>query len=468
MTYSDKKLRKWLLTVKTTQSAIEKLTKWVIHYRKHYKEVCLAWHDVVFTLKSDPARILNIIYVINHTIQECRKVNQSLAEKFTVHLAEVFEMFGRNPQLNSKITQKVLKVFEVWKHRRVLPPVKVAHYEETFLKAREGIEQTQLSQTTESSSTKKPHSSNTPPADGTRKRQKSGASSAERRAAKGRRKRQSSGAPSSSGSAPLVNGQANGGTTPVLDYGFEVTHAISEDQKKRFESQAIFQAAMRENSIYEETEWLDNVDQEILGFNDEYLDRHLVEMQRIPGMGAKSTPNAKVFTERMTKLLKAPSSLDSKARTELTKLPSELSDPSKMDQMIENGLMEGDMKSERRMQLKENMRRVQNSGEQFKKMLDDYNARLDGELIERRELGNTHMLVEFQRKKTHTSYLEKFKQVAGREDKVSSNLDKINAHYDAMPKSPKLDLMNGMDDDEDDLLPDIKDLFADTAEIKIS
>ena len=47
-----------------------------------------------------------------------------------------------------------------------------------------------------------------------------------------------------------------------------------------------------------------------------YIDKHLVENQTIPGMGMPEVPSALEFTERMTNLLKSPSSLDSQARTE--------------------------------------------------------------------------------------------------------------------------------------------------------
>ena len=68
-----------------------------------------------------------------------------------------------------------------------------------------------------------------------------------------------------------------------------------------------------------------------------------------------------------------------------------------------------------------------------------------------------HILCELERKKVHKKYIDKLKYVMDREDKVASNLDKINDHYDSMPKSPKFSVDDG--DDDADLHEDIRQLF---------
>ena len=92
---------------------------------------------------------------------------------------------------------------------------------------------------------------------------------------------------------------------------------IFEDEsllsKNRELNNTIFQAAIQQNSIFEETDWLEKVDEEIAAFNDGYIDKNLVENHKIPGMGAAEVPSAKVFADRMTNLLKNPSSLDFKS-----------------------------------------------------------------------------------------------------------------------------------------------------------
>ena len=87
---------------------------------------------------NDPNKRLNIIYVINHTIQESKKTNASLSEKFTLHLDEIFTIFGKDKRTSSKTADKVCHVFDIWKQRRVLNVVKISKYEELFLKARGG------------------------------------------------------------------------------------------------------------------------------------------------------------------------------------------------------------------------------------------------------------------------------------------------------------------------------------------
>lgn len=218
---------------------------------------------------------------------------------------------------------------------------------------------------------------------------------------------------------------------------------------------------MQQNSIYSELDWLDGCDQEIYNFNDNYLDRVKIENQTIPGMGLQNI-NAKDLSDRMMELLRAPSSLESDTRTALTKLPDKLADPSKLDLIIDNGQTEiestraGPERYEKKKALKAELLNTQTEAENFKNVLEEYNKRLLLELDERRQLGDLHILVELERKKTHVSHLEKLKQIVEREEKSKINMERLEEHYEHV-KSPKLPEMD--DDDDDDLLPDIKDLM---------
>lgn len=417
MPFSADQLVEWLSKTKPTQKSVEKITKWVIHYRKYYKEICKTWLTQ-FKNTPEPTKRLNIIYVINHTIQESKKTNASLSEKFTLHLDEIFEIFGSDPATNSKIAERVCHVFDIWKQRRVLNVVKISKYEDVFLKARggkSGKNSHKISSTKSSKSTNSRDETDEIPAKRSRMSKKS----------KKEKKKKS------------------------VKNIFEDDSLIS---KNREANNAIFQAAIQSNSIFEETDWLEKVDEEIAGFSDGYIDKNLVENNNIPGMGINEIPSAKEFTERMTNLLKAPSSLDSEARTQLTKLPTELSDPSKIDKIVDGGLS--------RKEAREKIISVQEAADSFKNMLVIYNKRLDDELVERKQLGEMHILCELERKKVHKGYIDKLKHVMEREEKVASNLDKINDHYDSMPKSPKFTVDDGEDDA--DLHEDIRQLFHET------
>merc|ERR1712071_554312 len=137
MAFTTDQLVRWLATTKPTQKSVQKITKWVIHYRKYYKEICQCWLNQ-FKNTPEPSKRLNIIYVINHTIQESKKTNASLSEKFTLHLDQIFEIFGSDPATNSKIAERVCHVFDIWKQRRVLNVVKISKYEDIFIQARGG------------------------------------------------------------------------------------------------------------------------------------------------------------------------------------------------------------------------------------------------------------------------------------------------------------------------------------------
>merc|ERR1711879_195052 len=84
----------------------------------------------------EPNQRLIMIYIINHTIQESKKKSARLPEMFTLNLEEMFGVFGLE-RLDEKIVKKVLHVFEIWKSRRVLSPVKIKKMQGRFLGARE-------------------------------------------------------------------------------------------------------------------------------------------------------------------------------------------------------------------------------------------------------------------------------------------------------------------------------------------
>lgn len=424
MPFSTDQLVRWLATTKPTQKSVEKITKWVIHYRKYYKEICQCWLNQ-FKNTPEPSKRLNIIYVINHTIQESKKTNASLSEKFTLHLDQIFEIFGSDPATNSKIAERVCHVFDIWKQRRVLNVVKISKYEDIFIQARGGkvlskkAKKSKRADSRDQTETEKRDLLNSAPDDSEIPSKRSRLSK-NQKAKKSKKQKKSKTAEKNI---------------------FEDDELISLMSQNREQTNEIFQAAIQTNSIFEETDWLEKVDDEIAAFGDGYIDKNLIENHKIPGMTiANSTPDSTIFTKRMTNLLKAPSSLDSEARTQLTHLPSELSDPSKIDKIVDSGLgkmlrVPGQISA--RKEAQEKIASVQEAADSFKNLLVIYNKRLDDELIERKDLGEMHILCELERKKVHKGYIDKLKHVMRREEKVESNLNKINDHYRQLKLSRK-------------------------------
>jgi len=392
---------------------------------------------------------LNIIYVINHTIQESKKTNASLSEKFTLHLDQIFEIFGSDPSTNSKIAERVCHVFDIWKQRRVLNVVKISKYEDIFIQARGG-----KNRISSKKSKKSKRDADLEP----EKRDKISAPDDSEIPSK--RSRLSKSQKIKKSKKPKKSKTAEKNI-------FEDDELISLISQNRERTNEIFQAAIQTNSIFEETDWLEKVDDEIAAFGDGYIDKNLIENNKIPGMRTNLTPDSALFTKRMTNLLKAPSSLDSEARTQLTHLPSELSDPTKIDKIVDSGLRKNTfprlpgMQISARKEAQEKIAGVQEAADSFKNMLIVYNKRLDDELIERKDLGEMHILCELERKKVHKGYIDKLKHVIGREEKTASNLNKLNDHYDSMPKSPKFTVDDGEDDT--DLHEDIRQLFHESS-----
>ena len=135
MPFDEKQLKTWLVKTTGKQSSIEKVANWCIHYRKYYKQICETWFNT-FRDTPEPNQRLIMIYIINHTIQESKKKSARLPDMFALNLEEMFGVFGLE-KLDEKIVQKVLHVFEIWKSRRVLSPVKIKKMQSKFLGARE-------------------------------------------------------------------------------------------------------------------------------------------------------------------------------------------------------------------------------------------------------------------------------------------------------------------------------------------
>ena len=86
------------------------------------------------------------------------------------------------------------------------------------------------------------------------------------------------------------------------------------------------------DTIYTELDWFDHVPEEIASLNDDYINQSIIELNQ------NLQVNPRIFSEKMTAVLRAPPSLDSETRTWLTNLPAELADPSKIDKIVEVGL----------------------------------------------------------------------------------------------------------------------------------
>lgn len=200
-----------------------------------------------------------------------------------------------------------------------------------------------------------------------------------------------------------------------------------------------------ETSIHHDLEWLDCVPDEISNLNDGYINPAVIKMN------INLAVSPKVFSDKMTAVLKAPPSLDSETRTWLTNLPAELSDPQKIDDLVKQGIEIQRSQSPDRTAHRNMVQKIGNifkDIQEFKTYLSNYNQQLQQELVQRRDLGCYCQLLAKERKKSHKYYIDKVKLVTKRKGKANENAEKLQL----MCSEPKLPEVS-------DTLPDVGQLF---------
>ena len=147
----------------------------------------------------------------------------------------------------------------------------------------------------------------------------------------------------------------------------------------------------------------------------------------------------KLFSERMTAVLKKPASLDSETRQKLTNLPKELSDPRALDAIIKDATDD---------KVIQQIGRIFTDIRDFKEFLKTYNKKLTQELVQRRDLGCYMRLLWDERKKTHKFSIDNLEEFEKRMEKAAENKVKV----EEMLKEPELPQL-------EEKLPDVSELF---------
>lgn len=384
-----------------------------------------------------------------------KKFKNGLQVYYTARLKEIFKIFGADKNLDKFTTKKVLHVFEIWKDRKVVSLAKIKAYKEIFLKTRQQrlnkISQEAVSgdsnENEEEEENIKPLNT-TLDIDGLNINDDSLLDENQKILVK---------------QAKVISKKLDVDTTsPNKDklkkmaarkkrkllkqnaphspsYDKNKTKARSkESTKKIYKSSTI-----GDNTIYNDINWFDKVFEEVGNFNDNYIDQNIIKQNE------KIKVDPKLFSDRMTSILRAPPSLDSDYRTKLTKLPPELADPSKLDKIVEDSLRTGALEGlNSRVVLNKNAGEIFTEIETFKILLDTYNGELKSELVQRRDLGCYLQLLAKERKISHKSFIDKTKSIMTREEKMKENEQKILL----MCSDPKLP-------EVEDKLPDFGTLF---------
>ena len=373
---------------KVTQSDIEELAKYIYHYRKENEFITSYWVDF-FAQTEEPYRKMNMIWMINHLLQlikydyrKTKKMTQkqcdSLVKKFSVTLPHLLQMFGEQ-KLDDKTVSRVERCFDIWRDRKILSSKMIQECEGKFRNQRKAPRKRKTSENIT---------------------------------------RQNSGTPE-----PIF---------PESDDDIDPLQRVREPEevfkvpKQVFKSRPIKKAQKKSNkkkekdipkyhdddeNIFLDEEWLDNVIQEIVGISE---GNYITDINGYNAMDP-TLISPKLFADKMTSILQAPASLDAKARTNLTHLPPELSDPNKIVELVVEAQGEADAKNldqigefffktltfqtvdisavlknfliERREHVNTKLQEVKDRVTDFKNILELYNTRLSKELTERQEAG---------------------------------------------------------------------------------
>ncbi|XP_067878597.1 regulation of nuclear pre-mRNA domain-containing protein 2-like [Heterodontus francisci] len=108
-------LEKKLLTVTNTMDGIQGLSSWILENKKHYTSIVKHWMKCM--RKSSIPHRLNLFYVANDVIQNCKRKNAIIfRDAFSEVLVEAGTLV-RDPS----IRKSVERIFTIWEQRSVYP-----------------------------------------------------------------------------------------------------------------------------------------------------------------------------------------------------------------------------------------------------------------------------------------------------------------------------------------------------------
>lgn len=118
MVFNESELIKKFAILNSTQVSIETVSRWVLHYRKHYQSITHVW--LTFFQKGCPKKKLLLMYLANDVIQRSRKKGPEFGQSFEKVLRKAFEKLSV-PKSEESIINKMYRLLQVWEDRHVYP-----------------------------------------------------------------------------------------------------------------------------------------------------------------------------------------------------------------------------------------------------------------------------------------------------------------------------------------------------------
>ncbi|XP_077599947.1 regulation of nuclear pre-mRNA domain-containing protein 2a [Stigmatopora nigra] len=124
-------LEKKLINLTNTMDSIQGLSTWCIDHKKHHNMIVRQWSKCLKT--SDTAHKLNLFYLANDVIQNCKRKNAIVYRAtFADVLPEAFVLLKK--EKDAKMVKSVERILSIWQERSVYTDVLIAELRNSFVK----------------------------------------------------------------------------------------------------------------------------------------------------------------------------------------------------------------------------------------------------------------------------------------------------------------------------------------------
>lgn len=112
---ADSSLQSRLDSVSNSQENIQSLSLWLLHHKKHHKNIADHWQKAI--VRAKPSHRLTLLYLANDVIQNARKKSiKEYLESFQLVLPHIMQLLS-----DTTIRKNVLRVLDIWIQRNIYP-----------------------------------------------------------------------------------------------------------------------------------------------------------------------------------------------------------------------------------------------------------------------------------------------------------------------------------------------------------
>ncbi|XP_077446895.1 regulation of nuclear pre-mRNA domain-containing protein 2a [Stigmatopora argus] len=124
-------LEQKLINLTNTMDSIQGLSTWCIDHKKHHNMIVRQWSKCLKT--SDTAHKLNLFYLANDVIQNCKRKNAIVYRTtFADVLPEAFVLLKK--ESDAKMVKSVERILSIWQERSVYTDVLIAELRNSLVK----------------------------------------------------------------------------------------------------------------------------------------------------------------------------------------------------------------------------------------------------------------------------------------------------------------------------------------------